>query len=804
MWTLIQTLRRGLLLTVITLLLGCWWAASAAEHVYIGVQMSVVAEPPGIQVQVVGDSPAERSGLRSGDIITAIEGMKLEGDPAGFLAVLEEALGGKQVGDPLALTVYRPGPQIALLVDGEPYAVEDPLAALAALAESAAPGQRISLELVNEPATLELTVILGSRPQVAVGVIPPNDVLFPPDQDQHPEVRGLMELLIGAAGIAPECDDLLQRLDTRATPDDGYRLKRVTYLLRDGLKTEGMVRGLSDELISRASAGVNGCNGVLESVREMLDLPVVKTARVPLATGLSAEGHMDQIYSVLEATAAHVRAAFAAFSEEDRRFLESQREELTDVFCWMTYIHEDDHRARRQGNLKLVELAKRIDYQELMLAQKELAQLANAAYLETLRRDLAKEFAGRLNESDLLVRETPLGKLIISGTGHTWRQRDFAALVIDLGGDDFYTTNAGAGVSLEHPVGVLIEFRGNDAYESTLRYSQGSGSMGVGMLLDLSGDDEYVGLQWCQGTGFMGGGMLLDLAGDDVYRGEELMQGAGIFGWGVKLDCGGNDRTEAQCKSQGFGGARGVGMHIDLRGDDYCYAKGKYPTGYGDPGIFDAWSQGCAQGFRGYASGGLAAMVDVQGDDYYEAGNFSQGGGYYFGLGWLHDTEGDDHYVGSRYNQGFCAHQAVGCFLEDSGSDWYQTRQAVAQGLAWDECVTMFVEGGGNDRYEGGTGFSQGASAHNSLCVFWDRGGEDTYDYKPGQARAGGNDYHGGTSLSLFIDEGGADDAYNSKQSANDLIQWWPEYGVFCDLPGSIMDALGGNEWTALIPASAE
>jgi hypothetical protein len=76
--------------------------------------------------------------------------------------------------------------------------------------------------------------------------------------------------------------------------------------------------------------------------------------------------------------------------------------------------------------------------------------------------------------------------------------------------------------------------------------------------------------------------------------------------------------------------------------------------------------------------------------------------------------------------------------------------------------------------------------------------------YPPGQARAGGNDYHGGTSLSLFIDEGGAEDSYNSEQSANSVIRWWPEYGIFCDLPGTIADALEDNAWTALIPASDE
>jgi len=391
-----------------------------------------------------------------------------------------------------------------------------------------------------------------------------------------------------------DCNDLWQRLRDRATPDDGYRLKRVTYLLRDGLKTEAIARDISRRVFNSASRGIDGCSGLVDCARELLDLPVTKGIYEPLGTGLSAEAHLNQIYNVLDQAATHVHAAFADFSEEEKAFLAAQREELTDVYCWMTYIHEDDNRSRMRGNLKLVEISKRIDYRQLVLAQAQLARIADVNYLAALRKDLMKEFAVRLDEDDLLVRDTPLGKLIISGAGHTWRQREFAALLIDLGGDDFYTTNAGSGISLENPVGVLIEFGGNDAYESTLRYSQGSGSLGAGLLIDLDGNDEYVGLQWCQGTGLMGTGVLIDLLGDDVYRGEELMQGAGVFGLGIKLDLAGNDRTEAQCKSQGFGGARAVGLHIDLAGNDFCYAKGKYPTNYGDPGIFDSWSQGCA------------------------------------------------------------------------------------------------------------------------------------------------------------------------------------------------------------------
>ena len=173
-------------------------------------------------------------------------------------------------------------------------------------------------------------------------------------------------------------------------------------------------------------------------------------------------------------------------------------------------------------------------------------------------------------------------------------------------------------------------------------------------------------------------------------------------------------------------------------------------------------------------------MVDEAGADRYEAGNFSQGGGYYYGIGALCDRgKGNDLYIGSRYDQGFAAHQAVGYFHESGGDDVYLTRNAVAHGLAWDECVTMFIEDGGDDTYQGG-GFSLGASAHNAICVFWERRGDDTYLRGP-LGHAGGNDYHGGTSLSVFVDEGRGKDRYPGGKDLNGTVAAAPEHGLFLD-----------------------
>lgn len=62
---------------------------------------------------------------------------------------------------------------------------------------------------------------------------------------------------------------------------------------------------------------------------------------------------------------------------------------------------------------------------------------------------------------------------------------------------------------------------------------------------------------------------------------------------------------------------------------------------------------------------------------------------------------------------------------------------------------------------------------------FIDEAGVDQYYGE--QARAGNNDYHGGSSLSLFIDAGGEKDIYSS--GLNNSVTLHGENGIRADLP---------------------
>lgn len=789
----------GILLVIAVAVMFTAVARSSGDP-YLGIWHEVSDDPPGLRIQVVPGAPAELADLQNGDVLIALAGAVLADSDKSYAEQLRVAVADLEIGDVLNFTVIRDTPEIAVSLNGEVQSLAYPLEELSEIIGASLDGDTVELVAVRNAQELVIPVTLGARPDTTGEPFALNSELPCSLPDAHPEVRELLAELSHRARIEDDNSDLQERLYNRASPDDDYKLSRVVYLLRDGLKGEALALAVSDQLAAYASTGVGGFAGAQAYAGELMDVSGLYAKAPVLRTGLTAEEHLDVLQLILNTAAVYIQGAFADFSDEEMQFISEQRSQLTEVFAAHHYVDtEDDDPRRIDGNLRLIELAKRIDYEQLMLAQLTLAQLADSSYLAGLKDDLCIEFADRLLEEDLLVRETPLGRLVISGAGHSWRSGEAPALLIDLGGDDFYTTTAGSGTSPELPASVLIEFGGDDAYESTEPYSQGCGSLGCGLLIDCSGDDQYIGLRWAQGSGFFGCGALLDLAGDDIYRSSELSQAAAIFGTGLLIDFAGNDHLEGQMKCQAFGGARGIGLLIDVAGDDLRYCKGKYPTGYGDAGIFDAWGQACAQGFRGIASGGIAAIIDLGGEDENEAGNFSQGGGYYFGFGFFHDRGWeDDYYLGSRYAQGFCAHQAIGVFLESGGDDVYDTRQAVAQGLAWDECCTMFVDYGGDDTYHGGTGFSQGASAHNAVCVMWDRGGRDNYIYPAGQARAGGNDYHGGTSLSLFIDEGGEVDFYDSSNSGNDKIAGWPEHGFFADLPGTLLEALTDGGWRDL------
>jgi len=808
-------MRKAALLFFVLVLFG---GGLFAEGAWLGVNIQAVSKPAGILVtNVVSGSPAARGGLRPGDVIVEVDGETLENDEEGVLATFRKKLAERNPGDETVFTVLRKVRKLALFVNGREVPAEDPEAAWRRELDEAGDGDTVELRAVVKAERVKVTVVLGERPK-GKGISPnwQGEVPFTGLAEGDDSYRKLAEALIAEAGIGAQFRDQMARLARCHKSPDAFRKRLMMGVHTNPFSLEDTARAVRD-MLSEAAAGDRPLSGVL-GVLAGMNWYGVPPASAPLKTGLDPKAHVERITSLLKEAARHLDRAFAALSDEEMAFVRKNRAALGEALVNHIYLHIDPDKKRFENNMKIIETAAKVNFAELLAAERALAPLADRAYLEGLKKDLLAAYGDDASKAVVAQFDSPFGPIVIGGTGHTWYRDTAGAVIIDLGGPDFYTCNAGSGAAfrpvykrskdgreqkdrpLRLPIGVVLELGGDDAYESTRGWEQGSGSLGCGLLVDLEGNDEYVSIRWGQAASFLGSAALVDFGGDDAYRGREFCQAAAVFGLSALLDMGGNDRYEGDEFCQSLAGAGGTSLLYDAAGDDSYYCKGSYPTNYGDPGIFDAWAQGAALGFRGIASGGIAVLLDGAGKDRYEAGNFSQGGGYYFGFGMMFDRgRKGDYYMGSRYAQGFSAHTAVGAFIDEGGDDHYGTRQGVAQGLAWDESVSLFADDAGNDVYEGGSGFSQGASAHNGFCIFADRGGgDDVYLYKAGQGRAGGNDYHGGTSFSLFIEEGG-NDRYTAPKSADNLIRIFPEYGVFADLPAPVSRMLAEGLWKDLV-----
>lgn len=446
---------------------------------------------------------------------------------------------------------------------------------------------------------------------------------------------------------------------------------------------------------------------------------------------------------------------------------------ITERFIRHIYIHQGldpkDEAHRRQlsamaGTLASVAACDQAPLQGA--AGRLLAACLDARWRSGLAADLARlpesEGAPGVEGPVHLDKELPFGRLIVGGMGPNRYDCDRIPLLVDLGGDDTYTGRAAGAQGPARPLALVLDLAGNDLYECG-NDGLGSGLLGAGVLVDAGGNDAYRGKRRCQGFALGGIGLLADLGGADAFKGEELCQGAAGLGLGLLLDEAGDDAYEGWLYVQGFGLPGGFGALLDRAGADRYHADGHYPSVYGDAGESNAMSQGVAVGFRQIADGGVGVLRDRAGSDRYRCGQFSCGGGYFFGAGLVHDGAGNDEYQVGRYGGAFAAHQAVGLLLDDSGSDRYLARGTATLAGTWDQSLAFLVDLAGDDAYQG-HGITLGGATICSLSALFDLGGADTFQVASDSGRtslgSGGHpqDLEGSTrSLGLFLALGGRD-----------------------------------------------
>ncbi|MBU0754581.1 MAG: hypothetical protein KJ645_05545, partial [Planctomycetes bacterium] len=395
--------------------------------------------------------------------------------------------------------------------------------------------------------------------------------------------------------------------------------------------------------------------------------------------------------------------------------------------------------------------------------------------------------------------ETPWGWIRIRGKGGDAVDGEDALLIVDLGGDDTYTGSVAASTA-DRVLGLLLDMGGNDRYESD-GPAQGAGLCGVGVMIDVQGNDDYQSYRYAQGVGQFGLGLCADLAGNDNYLNRYSGQGCGYFGIGLLFDIMGNDVYTLYADGQGLGGVSGVGVLADRSGNDRYHAVREHtvtgrPSYHSpDENVCVSNAQGCGMGRRGDGAdghcwaGGLGALLDGEGNDYYTAGNWCMGTGYWFGMGILHDGAGNDEYHGVAYTQGTGAHFCIGALIDESGNDLHLAELNSNETLAWahDFTIGILLDVEGDDLYSADRQ-SMAYSINRSVAMLMDTGGKDTYLTKevphPGTAinnetfagRGGVTTYFADTtSLALFLDIGGEDIYWEAEGLKNNTTWLDPE-----------------------------
>ena len=564
-------------------------------------------------------------------------------------------------------------------------------------------------------------------------------------------------------------DDLRQRLTDIDSLTDAYRLPIFRYLIRNPFRIEQVSRKWTDKIAEEKE-----WTELLPLGKYMLDFATYNTPE-SLQEWMQKNPRPGEDATVTEIADYYIRIlkrcnelhkkAFAKLSKDEMKFVRKNRNAALSSICnYHMLSYEPDVPSVRR-TLKVFEILNRIDWNALF-AQAQTAALIRDEFLLNRLKQLA---AGKKNA--LYLRNTEYGHVIIAGYKNDCHTTD-AALIIDLGGDDIYLNNQATPVGEKITTAMIVDCDGNDYYSSTDSTGQGCGDLGVGMLLDLNGNDTYTGIEMVQGSAFGGIGILYDAKGNDTYRAIRMSQAAAFFGVGMLIDQTGNDNYTVQHFGQAMGSVRGLGILLDSSGDDLYICKGNQQTSYNTRGHFDGWGQGIGFGVRPFASGGIGILLDKNGQDRYDGGTFTQGGGYYYGYGICCDqgTE-NDFYLGTRYSQGFAAHQALGAFIEKGGNDVYRTLHCVSLGISWDETVVLFADDQGDDHYHSGWGSCSYSAAHqNGISFFFERGGNDRYEGSaplPGSS----NSYHLGTSLGIFIDSGAGNDQYLRRKNNTALTE---------------------------------
>ncbi len=709
--------------------------------------------PCALIVEVMPDSPAARSGLKKGDIVTALDG-----------AVPEHAEPEKSILD------------------------------FEAMAGKLRVGQTVKLSILSGGAEKEAGMTVGRRESRSLEIPGHAEMSF--DEAQEFSLlekllrdNAIFDFFLKTASQIAGAGNLISNKTRSGGKDlpNPFRVKEVTYCLRYPLNTVLVSQQVSDRLRLYINRSNQNLPCLLRECAGLLDAGTPDWERFR-DNGFVPSTMLDSF----ALAASDLDEAFKKIEKKGRNRLSGLLEDLLPSIRGGEFPP-----GRKKEAGELLALAAQVNYEKLASAALRIVDKLSPYNLGCMAAKLGEyapiESHSGVDGDVLFYQETAFGKVIVGGKGRNVYSEP-AAILIDLGGDDVYLDGAAVATSTR-PLSVLIDFAGNDAY---LCRTSGpcSAACGVALLLDFAGNDIYSGGKMCEGWASAGVALLADFGGEDVYRAESFCQGGAIFGIGILLDTEptsakpdkdnktGSDSYIASRMSQGIGLPRGFGALIDCAGGDTYRASAAKRQRGGAKDPPGGFSQGCGLGMKPGAGapgvdGGIGVLLDLEGRDFYAGDSLSQGASRWCSLGVLCDVEGDDVYLAGQYSQGAGVHLSAASLIDWKGEDRYSTIRNGSQGLGLDWSVGYLFDGAGDDSYTSRR-LAQGAGDNVSIGMLVDLAGSDFYNAQ-GSAQGFGvaSSQRNATSFGILFDADGKDTFLVGQGAEKNAIRG--EYGVLID-----------------------
>ena len=369
--------------------------------------------------------------------------------------------------------------------------------------------------------------------------------------------------------------------------------------------------------------------------------------------------------------------------------------------------------------------------------------------------------------------KSKFGLMIVGTTANdVYPQDENYAFIYEPAGNDTYTFNISTDIG--RPFLAIIDMSGDDVYRNDNFGELFNALFGNIFHYDGGGNDYYFGgdLAFSANLGNM---ISIDNQGWDSYIAGSRSLGSGHLGIGLLINIGGNDYYYGTMFTQGMGGTLGFGGLLDFAdgiwNNDCYHSGGKWTDSLRDDNDYYSMAQGFGFGLRPSIAGGIGLLFDESGNDKYNGGVFSQGVSYWYAMGVLIDLEGNDFYNSCWYPQGSGIHLSVGFLYDGSGDDAYFSKRGPGQGAGHDYSVGFFVDRAGNDYYsvDGGNGMGRA----NSVGVFVESGGNDRYE-RIGYSNYGSSHHNyedrSAGNIGIFLDAGG-NDVYSDPRASNNS-QW--------------------------------